>query len=679
VRLLLILFLSAPLAGITQTFTHPGIDQAAADLAYMKSSVLKGTQPYKGAYDRLKAAADTPFTAQPFTHVLRGGYGRPNIGGNELSRSANMAYNYALAWYVSGDKKYAAKAIDILNAWSPALWDFDLNDAKLLAAWTGHLLCNAAEILRHNNAGWQQKDQEQFSRMLMTVYYPLLRYYYPQANGNWDGAIIHTILAIAIFTDNREMFNNAVDHFLHSPVNGSLFKYIYPNGQCQESLRDQGHVQLGLGEFAGAAQVAFTQGVDFFAAGNNRLALGYEYTAGFLFGQKTNCYGPISERAKNLRDDYEVVYQHYSRKGVAIPFTTRAADSMRSKASRSVLTAMRAPHTAMDNVKMKPHVANKLGYITGAQVSQPVNIPTDAIIVSPGQSIQEALNTAAGKNKWVFVKAGIHTIPKTLEIPSGVTICGEGISTVLFLDNSGGRDAMVNAVADLKDVTIRNLMVECSNKTEIPSDPNSSRSYRGGYNRGGIVFRADKEGQMKNIHFINITVRNATCHGVFISGGENITIDGCDFDENGATAVPGPRLQHNLLLSHCKKVTIKNGRFDTSPNGSGIALDNVSDVTITNCEIARNGYYGVVLMESKNVILSANLIEANDRSGVMVEYLRDGSDRVVIQLNTIQYNNGFGVEMYGASNSQAMNNSYTGNGKLAAQEKISAEKYIIMD
>jgi hypothetical protein len=43
-----------------------------------------------------------------------------------------------------------------------------------------------------------------------------------------------------------------------------LFKYIYPSGQCQETARDQAHVQLGLGEFAGAAQVAYTQGVDFF-------------------------------------------------------------------------------------------------------------------------------------------------------------------------------------------------------------------------------------------------------------------------------------------------------------------------------------------------------------------------------------------------------------------------------
>jgi parallel beta-helix repeat protein len=667
----------APFAGVTQTFIHPGIDQTSKDLEYMKDKVLKGEQPYKDAYDRLKAAADTPFAAQPFAHVLRGGYGRPNIGGSELANSANIAYNDALVWYITGDRQYAQKAIDILNAWSPVLWDFDLNDAKLLAAWTGHVLCNAAEILRYTKSGWQQQDQEQFARMLMTVYYPLIRYYYPTANGNWDGAIIHTILAIAIFTDNRAMFDNAVDHYLHSPVNGSIIKYIYPSGQCQESMRDQGHVQLGLGEFAGAAQVAFTQGVDLFAVADNRLALGYEYTASFLLGQRPHCYGPISERAMMLRDDYEVVYRHYTAQGVSVPWTKKAADSVRSKASRSVLTAVRATnHKSTPLIALAP---GKIGYIAGAEAAKKVDIPDDAIVVAPGESVQEALDEAAGKNKWVFIKAGIHTLPKTLQIPSGVTICGEGIGSVLFLDPRGGRDAMVNAVKDLQNVTISNLVVECSNRTEIPSDPNSARSYRGGYNRAGIVFRAEREGQMKNIQLINITVRNATSFGVFLSGGENIIVDGCDFNENGASVVPGARLQHNLLLSHCRQVTVKDGRFDTSPNGSGIAMDHSENVSITNCEIARNGYYGIVVMESKNIHISGNLVEGNDRTGVMVEFLRDGCDNVIIQKNQIQYNAGYGVEMYAAKNSRSENNRFAGNGNEAGQEKVSAAHKIVMD
>lgn len=236
----------------------------------------------------------------------------------------------------------------------------------------------------------------------------------------------------------------------------------------------------------------------------------------------------------------------------------------------------------------------------------------------------------------------------------------------------------MNASNDMHDVTIRDLVIENNIRTEPPSDPNSARSYRGGYNRGGIIFRALKDGQMKNINLINVTVQNGTYNGVFISGAANVNISGCDFNENGSTVVPGPTLQHNLLLTHCMSVKIADSRLATSPYGSGVALDHCTDVSISNSEIARNGYYGILVAESKNIDIEGNLIEANDRSGVMVEYFYTGSDGVDISNNVIQYNNGFGVESYAAVKSKVQNNKYAGNGNNSSQEKVSAEKVIIM-
>ena len=445
-----------------QKFIHPGIDQTAADLAYMKKQVLAGAQPWKNAFEQLKTETNLQFQVTPFAHVLRGPYGKPNIGGDDLRNGSNMAYNCALMGYLTNDKAYTKKAIEIINAWTPVVWDFDYNDAKLLAGWTGHMLCNTAEILRYTDSGWQKKDIDRFSEMLMTVYYPLFRFYYPQANGNWDGAIIHSILAMAIFTDNREMFDNAVNHFYHSPVNGSIFKYIYPSGQCQESMRDQGHVQLGLGEFAGAAKVAYTQGVDFFAAANNRIGLGYEYTAQFLLGKTPHCYGKISDRAKNLRDDYEYVYRHYAAQGIDSALHKMAADSVRSKASRSVLTAFRAPAGKPVAIKETPK-ASTIAYPAGAMENAVTTAATGAVRVKPGESIQAALNEAAGKNGWVIATAGLHKLPVRLKIPSGVTLSGEGLGSILMLDPATGlRDAVVNATDDLHDITICDLVLRCS-------------------------------------------------------------------------------------------------------------------------------------------------------------------------------------------------------------------------
>ncbi|MGN6533375.1 MAG: right-handed parallel beta-helix repeat-containing protein [Ginsengibacter sp.] len=676
----LVFIISSPV--FSQKFVHPGINQTLQDMDVMKKLVLEGKQPWKGAFDRLKSITDTGFKAIPHTHVIRGPYAKPNIGGDDLSRSANMAYNNAVLWYITKDRKYANQAIEILNAWSPVLWDFDYNDAKLLAAWTGHVLCNAAEILRYTNSGWQPKDIDGFTNMLMTVYYPLLRYYYPQANGNWDGAIIHAILAIGVFTDNRQMFDNAIDHFLHAPVNGSLFKYIYPSGQCQESMRDQGHVQLGLGEFAGAAQVAFTQGTDLFSIGNNRIALGYEYTAGFLLGENPHCYGgPISERAKNIGDNYEYVYRHYVANGIVLPFTQRAADTVRNKASRSILTSVRSSYGGQQNKKIKKIVKpDTTGYIAGATYTGSFNMPANAIIVEPGQSVQKALDEAAGSRRWVVAKAGIHTLPATLKIPSGVTLSGEGINTILFLDPAtGARETIMNADNDLHDVAIRNLVIECGVRTTLPSDPNGTRSYRGGYNRGGILFSTLSEYRIKNITLENLTVQNATYNGVFINGASNVNIIRCDFSENGVSVPPGPKLLHNLLLTRCREVTVKDSRLVTSPNGSGIALDHCTNVSVSNCEIARNGYYGLLISESKNITASSNLIEGNDRSGVMTEFLQNGSENINIRNNTIHYNNGYAVESYAAKKIQVLNNRNTGNGMKTIQENISNNKLSIME
>ncbi len=664
-----------------QAFIHPGVDQQAKDLQYMKKMVLAGEQPWKGAFDRLKAATDTPFVAKAHTHVLRGAYGRPNIGGDDLSKSANMAYNYALVWYITNEKLYAQKAIDIINTWSPVLWDLDYNDAKLLAAWTGHLLCNAAEILRYTNAGWQQKDIVAFSNMLNTVYYPLMRPYYPQANGNWDGAIIHSLIAIAVFTDNRSLFDNAVSHFKYAPVNGSILKYIYPNGQCQESPRDQGHVQLGLGEFAGAAQVAFTQGVDLFAMAGNRIALGYEFTAAFLQGEKPYCYCTISERATTLRDDYEYVYRHYTAQGLNLPFTKKAADAVREKASRSVLSAVRSPLLQPAKRLETPRASN-IGYIAGAGGTHiaPPTTPANAMVVAPGESVQPALDAAANSNnKWVILKAGIHTLPAPLKMPSGVTLMGSGLSTILFLDPaSGARETIINADSNMHDVTIRDLVIEGSNRTDPGTDPNTYRAFKGGYNRGGILFRSGRDSSLQHISFINVTIRNATYSGLSISGGSDIAVTNCDLSENGGSVAPGPKLLHNLLLAHCHNIRISGSRLVTSPNGSGISLDHCSKATINNCEIARNGYYGVLLSESSQVSITGNLVEANDQSGILTEFLFKGNDHITISNNRIQYNNGYGVESYAASQSNFTGNTYEGNGNNAIQQKVSAAKVIQM-
>jgi len=675
---LLLCLCIAATSALSQPFRHPGINQSLEDLEYTRQMVREGRQPWLKAYENLRKQIQASGDTTAHAHVKRGPYGRPNIGADHLSRSAEKTYQWALYYYLSGDREYAQKATNLLMAWSETLQDFDYNDAKLLAAWTAHKLCNAAEILRYTYPGWDHSHTDKFSKMLMTVYYPLLRYYFPEANGNWDGSIIHALMAIGIFTDQREIFDHAVDHFLYGPVNGSVFKYIFPHGQCQETKRDQAHVQLGLGEFANAAHVAYTQGVDLFSVGHNRLALGFEYTAGFLNGKLPESYGPVSYRAMRVRDDYEFVVRHYEAMGLSLPESSRKLDSTRLTASVSVLAATRKPGKTSTS-RTLPQPVTPFKGLAGA-LSQPTHqLSGDVIKVAPGESLQEAVNRGAASGKWVLAQKGVHLLPASLVIPSGTRLAGEGNGTILFLDpKSGQRDALVNENTQMSNVIIRDLVVEAGLETELPSDPNSIRSFRNRGNRGGILFQSNLPGQMKNITLERVTVRNATYNGAFLNGIHGLRIIACDFDENGSKMVPGPRIQHNLLLTHCADVTIDACRFATSPFGSGLALTECREVKISSSELVRNACHGILITESEAIQISDCLIEGNDLSGLMAEYLWKGCSDLLLEKNTIHFNGGYGIASYAAKGLTQRNNTVTGNRKKA-QILVSKDKILVQE
>ncbi|MGN1254822.1 MAG: alginate lyase family protein [Prevotella sp.] len=60
--------------------------------------------------------------------------------------------------------------------------------------------------------------------------------------------------------------------------------WIYDNGQCQESSRDQGHVMDGMCNMTDIAQVAWNQGDDIFSAYNERLFKGIVFSAKYNYG-----------------------------------------------------------------------------------------------------------------------------------------------------------------------------------------------------------------------------------------------------------------------------------------------------------------------------------------------------------------------------------------------------------
>ncbi|GAB6007854.1 right-handed parallel beta-helix repeat-containing protein [Dysgonomonas reticulitermitis] len=678
-------FLFGEMSGFAQSFIHPGIDMNKQDLEYMRGQVLEEKEPWKKSFDFLKENVPSDFQFTSYAHVISGPFAKPDVGGNELSRCSRMAYSYAVLWYITKDESYARKAIEIIDGWSSKLRSFDENNAKLLVALTGYEFCNAAEILRYSYPGWTEKNTESMTHLMMSVYFPVIRYYFADANGNWDGAIMHTLISIAVFTDNKELFDNVVYHYLHAPANGSLVKYIYPSGQCQETCRDQGHVQMGLYEFFGTARIAHTQGVDLLSAADNRLALGLEYTAKWVIGGDVFAYGVPAERERyRYRGGFEFCLDYYTSKGIDMP-------NLRELISRTTVNRLdnalwkltsycvKLYKTTPALQELKP---SRIAYMAGAKGQSEPNTMKDVVIIQTNQDLQSVLNSHAGSGKTLLLRKGEYRLKESLMIPSGIHLRGEGLNTVLICESAVRTAAIMLKDLDAHDITIENLVLDGAWEHDAGSDPNTGRFQRTGRLSNtltGISFRGEAGHDLRNVIFKDLTVINFSRSGVYLSDVQGVEIDRCNFSDNGSHVVPGPRLQHNLLIHHSQGIRIRNSRFDTSLRGCGILAEHCQNIYIEACEVARNGWHGIMMAECQDGVTEGCLIEGNDGCGFYGDYFYSGSKNLSVKNNKIQYNNEYAVKCFAVTGLSIGNNVYRWNGAEDKQEYVSSRKKLQLE
>ena len=354
-RLLIVTALSASQclfvgAAEDKPFVHPGLLHSSEEIAFVKEQLAAGKEPWKSAWQQLEAAeiASLSYSPEPRAKVVRGARNRPDLGSSQMSADSSAAYTHSLQWTLTGKTAHAEKAIEILNGWSFTLESVSGHDAMLLIGMDGVKFCNAAELLRYTGAKWMTEDQKRFEQMLREVFYPVIKDFNPTANGNWDASMIQTMLAMGVYLDDREMFDRAVDQFLRGEGNGAVEKYLNDFGECQESGRDQLHVQMGLGFLGNACEMAWKQGVDLYGAADNRLALGFEYTSRYNLGEDVRYepyrsvegryyYPKISKRGRGrFRPIYERILNHYqSRIGLKLPYSEKVAEEIRPEGTHS--------------------------------------------------------------------------------------------------------------------------------------------------------------------------------------------------------------------------------------------------------------------------------------------------------------------------------------------------------
>lgn len=259
--------------------------------------------------------------AGPYRVVARDGQYRNTKGGSERDMKA------ALDCARLGNR---SKALEIINAYAGTLERFDGHDAPLCAI-QSYWLVRAMTLM-------QVDEQPSWSQMLRRAMLPVIDKFEadsPYANGNW-GAIVNRLrMACGIFLKDSVIYRSAIDYFLHANDNGALPRYVSETGQCQETGRDQGHAQLGLGAECDICEMAWEQGDDLWGALDNRLMKGIEYSARYNLGYDvpferwTDCTGLYNDWTEpgemgrgRIRDIYQKPYDHYvGHCGLQMPYT----------------------------------------------------------------------------------------------------------------------------------------------------------------------------------------------------------------------------------------------------------------------------------------------------------------------------------------------------------------------
>jgi hypothetical protein len=313
-------------------FVHPGILHTQQDLDRMREKVAAKAQPWYQGWQMLDHSpyANLNWQPRPQEEIRRGGGSKGGENYILLARDIAVAYNCALHWHITGDKRYADKTVEILNGWGGTLKKVGGDSNGALAAGTyGYQFAVVAELMR-DYPGFSGDPFKQFKTMMRDVFYPYNKDFLQRHNGtcdshyrtNWDACNLASIIAIGVLCDDDQLVNEAVNYYKNGHGNGNVhhaFPILHPGdlAQLEESGRDQPHAGLGIGWLGAVCQIAWDQGIDLYGYDDNRLLKAAQYYAKYNLGYH------VPYRAYNTCDPHVEAAISPDGRGRYMPFWER--------------------------------------------------------------------------------------------------------------------------------------------------------------------------------------------------------------------------------------------------------------------------------------------------------------------------------------------------------------------
>lgn len=337
---------------------HPGIVVSADRLVFVRSQIAAGREPWTSALARARGSfyAKASWVPKPVALVQCGAYNNPNIGCTAETDDAQAAYTNALLHSLTGEQRYADKAIEIMDAWSGVLQghSFDTTtykNGRLQSAWAAQTFTKAAELVRHSRAGWSPDRVARFEAMLRSAYLPMVRDGWTGGMANWQLSMAEATMDIGVFLDDRAVFDDGVGDWRAQVVSAFYLRsdgpqpipplgtYVKPSyvptywfkptafvdGLGQETCRDLGHTAMGLAAAVNAAETAGIQGVDLYAEQQQRLVAAMELTTRYLSDPSAPgwvCPEPPKAGGTAGALTFEIGLRHYAvEEGLSLPST----------------------------------------------------------------------------------------------------------------------------------------------------------------------------------------------------------------------------------------------------------------------------------------------------------------------------------------------------------------------
>lgn len=347
---------------------HPGVLFSLNDLENLRDNMIKEE---KAAYDA--------FVALPTSNIdykMKGPYtlvDEENMSTvNNYYDDAKAVFYQAIQWYITGNEKYAQNAMDMLRAWSTTHNDWNGPTTRLVAGTVGMDFAAGAEILRHCYSGWEEDLNDLLSSYFMNMLWTEIggnktyKTLEALSAANQGAMALRSAIAMAVFLDDKEMFDNVIDAAIYHPAAGLLMNTL-DTGQFSDFGRDMGHAGGMLKDWAMISETAWHQGIDLYGFEDNLLRKCVEYYCEYcttdgdwrdryqLFGAQYSWYrGPGSDNLKtggpekveadrkNLNHDwlssfylYKGAYENRKNTGT-LTYTNKYADAIENQYVRNI-------------------------------------------------------------------------------------------------------------------------------------------------------------------------------------------------------------------------------------------------------------------------------------------------------------------------------------------------------